>query len=114
MIVGLPNLNEAIADLNGRLLPFGWMKLLWRLKIRHPATARVALMGIRKRFQHGTLGAALAFTLIDQVRMHFCRVGVREIEQSWILEDNDGMRKILKSIGSRISKRYRIYGRELD
>jgi len=114
MIVGLPNLNEAIADLDGRLLPFGWIKLLWRLKIRHPTTARVALMGIRKQFQNGTLGAALAFTLIDQLRRHFCRVGVREVEQSWILEDNDGMRKILEAIGSRISKRYRIYGRELD
>jgi hypothetical protein len=113
MIVGLPNLNEAIADLNGRLLPFGWTRLLWRLKVDYPESGRVALMGIRKKFQHGTLGAALAFTLIDQVRMHFCRMGVSEVEQSWILEDNEGMRKILEAIGSRISKRYRIYGRKL-
>ena len=35
-IVALPNLNEAARDLNGRLLPFGWAKLLWRLKVRHP------------------------------------------------------------------------------
>ena len=32
MTVTLPNINEAIADLHGRLLPFGWLKLLWRLK----------------------------------------------------------------------------------
>ena len=114
MIVGLPNLNEAIADLNGRLLPFGWARLLWRLKIGYPKSGRVALMGIRKKFQHGTLGAALAFTLIDQARMHFVRMGVTEVEQSWILEDNEGMRKILEAIGSRISKRYRIYGRRLE
>ena len=113
MIVGLPNLNEIIADLNGRLLPFGWARLLWRLKIGYPKSTRVALMGVRKKFQHGTLGAALAFTLIDQVRTHFTRMGVIEVEQSWILEDNEGMRKILEAIGSRISKRYRIYGKKL-
>ncbi len=113
MIVGLPNLNEIIADLNGRLLPDGWLKFLWRLKIGYPKTARVPLMGIRKKFQHGTLGAALAFTIIDQVRLHFVRMGVQKVEQSWILEDNLAMRKILEAIGSHISKRYRIYGKEL-
>src|SRR3546814_21097271 len=38
--VCLPNVNEAIRDLGGRLLPFGWAKLLWRLKVRRPGTAR--------------------------------------------------------------------------
>src|SRR5690606_29448571 len=45
-IVALPNLNEAARDLGGRLLPFGWAKLLWRLKISHPKSARVPLMGV--------------------------------------------------------------------
>ena len=35
-IVVIPNINEAIRGLDGRLLPFGWAKLLWRLKVRHP------------------------------------------------------------------------------
>ncbi|MCZ6764973.1 MAG: N-acetyltransferase, partial [Alphaproteobacteria bacterium] len=60
MAVILPNINEAIADLNGRLLPFGLIKLLWRIKVRTPRTARLPLLGVRKRL-HGTpLGAALA------------------------------------------------------
>ncbi|MCB1843197.1 MAG: hypothetical protein KDI09_09570, partial [Halioglobus sp.] len=54
-IVALPNLNEAARDLHGRLLPFGWAKLLWRLKLRHPRTARVPLMGVRQAFQHSRL-----------------------------------------------------------
>src|SRR5262249_12119967 len=43
-LVCLPNLNEAIRDLGGKLLPFGWAKLLWRLKVSGVKTARVPLM----------------------------------------------------------------------
>ncbi len=113
-IVGLPNVNEAIRGLNGKLLPFGWLKLLWRLKVRHPATARVPLMGVRRKFQHTRLGPTLAFMVIDAVRIELHRQGARKIELSWILEDNDGMRHIIESIGGVAYKRYRIYERQLS
>jgi GNAT superfamily N-acetyltransferase len=109
MIVALPNLNEAIRDLHGRLLPFGWLKLLWRLKVKSPKTARVALMGVRKRFQGTALGAALAFLLIDALRNYGIRRGVQDVELSWILEDNMPMRNILTMVGGVPYKRYRIY-----
>jgi GNAT superfamily N-acetyltransferase len=113
MIGVLPNLNEAIADLRGRLLPLGWAKLLWRLKVRHPKGVRVALMGVRRRL-HGTpLGAVLAMLVIDAARQTGLRRGVRQAEMSWILEDNRGMRSIIESLGSRLYKRYRIYGKAL-
>jgi hypothetical protein len=60
-MVVAPNINEAIRDLNGRLLPFGWLKLLWRLKVRYPQTARIPFMGVRKQYHGSLLGAALAF-----------------------------------------------------
>ena len=112
-IVALPNLNEAARDLNGRLLPFGWAKLLWRLKVRHPQTARVPLMGVLQRFQHSRLGPTLAFMVIDAVRKALHVRGVRDVEMGWILEDNDGMRNIIETIGGEAYKRYRVYQKEL-
>ncbi len=112
-IVALPNLNEAARDLNGRLLPFGWAKLLWRLKVRHPKSARVPLMGVRQSFQHSRLGPTLAFMVIDAVRKALHARGVRDVEMGWILEDNDGMRNIIETIGGVAYKRYRVYQKEL-
>src|SRR5690606_24763668 len=63
--VCLPNVNEAIRDLDGRLLPFGWAKLLWRLKIRRPRTARVPLMGVRRKLSGTMLGSVAPLLVID-------------------------------------------------
>lgn len=112
-IVALPNLNEAIRDLKGKLLPFGWLKLLWRLKVRHPKTARVPLMGVRRSFQHSRLGPTLAFMVIDAVRKALHQRGVKDVEMGWILEDNAGMRNIIETLGGEAYKRYRIYEKAL-
>ena len=112
-IVALPNLNEAAHDLGGRLLPFGWAKLLWRLKVRHPKTARVPLMGVKQNFQHSRLGPTLAFMVIDAVRKALHARGVKDVEMGWILEDNDGMRSIIETIGGVAYKRYRVYQKDL-
>lgn len=112
-IVALPNLMEAARDLNGSLLPFGWAKLLWRLKIRHPKTARVPLMGVKQAFQNSRLGPTLAFMVIDAVRKALHARGVEDVEMGWILEDNDGMRNIIETIGGQAYKTYRVYEKEL-
>jgi hypothetical protein len=109
MMVTFPNVNEAIQDLNGSLFPLGWLKLLWRLKVTGVTTGRIALMGVRKQYQNSLLGSALAFSVIEATRPPVIRRGIREVEMSWILEDNNGMRRILETIGARVSKRYRIY-----
>lgn len=113
-IVALPNINEAIRDLRGKLFPMGWLKLLWRLKVRHPRSARVPLMGVRKKFQHTRLGPGLAFLIIDAARAQLHKRGVTDVELSWILEDNAGMRSIIESIGGRAYKRYRVFERQLS
>jgi len=113
MIAAFPNVNEAIRDLNGRLFPWNWLKFLWRLKVGHPKAARVPLMGVRKQYQNSRLGAALAILVIATLREFGVKRGVREVELSWILEDNTGTRNIIESLGGTVYKRYRIYGKKL-
>jgi hypothetical protein len=113
MIVTLPNLNEVIGDLDGRLLPFGWLKLLWRIKARYPGSARIPLMGVRKKYYRTPLGAALAFLMVDAVRDAVRRRGIETVELSWILEDNAGMRNIIEACGGSVYKRYRIYEKDV-
>ncbi len=112
-LIALPNLNEAIRDLRGKLFPLGWAKLLWRLKIRGVRTARVALMGIRRSAAKGVTGSLMPFLLIDAVRREALRYGCTHIELSWILEDNLPMRRIIEGFGAVAYKTYRVYGKPL-
>ena len=112
-IVLLPNLNEVFAELDGRLLPLGWAKLLWRLKVNFPKSARVPLMGVRKKFQNTRFGPALAYMTIKGVIDAGTAKGLERIEMSWILEHNHGVRNIIESVGGEIAKRYRIYQKDL-
>jgi len=113
MIVCLPNINEAIRDLHGRLLPFGWLKLLWRLKVRYPKTARILLMGVRKKYHHTLFGPALSFMITDTLRYPVLARGIQDIEMSWILEHNSGMRNIIESLGGQAYQTFRLYEKAL-
>jgi len=113
MSVCLPNVNEAIVDLDGRLFPFGWAKLIWRLKVKVPNTSRMPLMGVRKKHQGGMIGAVLAFAVIDAVREVQRSAGVEMAELSWILEDNLAIRHMIEQFSGDVYKTYRIYGRAL-
>ena len=113
MMVVLPNINESIADLKGRLLPLGWLKLLWRLKVSFPSSARIPLMGVRKKYQRSRLGPTLAFMVIDAAKQPVLRRGIREIEMSWILEDNSGIRSIIEALSGVVYKTYRLYEKNL-
>ena len=109
--IALPNLNEAIRDFDGRLLPFNWLKLLLRLK-RSTRTARVVLLGIRRNLDLGLLAGLIPYLLIDKMRSGG-PAPMREIELSWILEDNLPMRRVIESLGALPYKTYRVYEKAL-
>ncbi len=112
MAVSLPNLNEALAGLHGRLFPFGFLRLLWRLKVRKPKTARCLMLGIEeseRRF--ATLGlSTLLYTEMDAVGV---KAGIEWGEVSWTLEDNAAINRGIEALGAVRYKTYRIYRREL-
>jgi len=111
--VTLPDINEWIKDLNGRLLPFGWLKILWRMKTKAPHCVRIPLMGVKKEF-HGTpVGSGLALMVIDQIIQWHRARGVKRGELSWVLQDNMPMRNVIENIGGKAYKTYRIYQRAI-
>ena len=112
--VVLPNLNEAIRDLNGEILPFGIVKMLWRLKVAGVKSGRLPLMGIKRSAYNDVRGAMLPFLIIDNLRREALKLGITKIEMSWILEDNMPMRRIIEAVGGERYKTYRIYGKAID
>ena len=113
MMMTLPDANEWVADLNGRLLPTNWFKLLRRIHRASPTAVRVPLMGIRQSLQSTRLGALVALAMIDRSRAACLDKGIQHCEMSWILDDNDAMRGILEASGSTLDKTYRLYRRAL-
>ncbi len=110
----IPDINALTADLGGRLFPFGWAKLLWRLRKPRTARVRVPLMGVAKKF-HGTrLAGQLAFMLIEHIRRDAVgKFAATHGEFGWILEDNQGMMSIAELPGAEINHRYRVYDKAL-
>jgi hypothetical protein len=110
----LPDMNELIGDLGGSLLPFGWIKLLWRLRRPQVRTMRVPLMGVVRKLQSSRLASQLAFMMIEHTRRDALRTfGATRGEIGWILDDNAGMRSIAETIESHINRVYRIYEKQL-
>jgi GNAT superfamily N-acetyltransferase len=113
VLVVLPNINEAIEGLGGKLLPFGWAKLLWRLKVRGLKSVRVPLMGVRRAHARTVRGRMLPFQLIAAAAAEARKLGYERYEFSWILEDNHAMRRICDALGAGPYKTYRIYEKAL-
>ncbi|MCF2515368.1 N-acetyltransferase [Sphingomonas sp. G124] len=113
-MITIPDLNEMIRDLDGKLFPFGWAKLLWRLHNVTTRRVRVPLMGVRKSLQGGRMASQLAFMLIEFTR-RVCvdKYGINVGEFGWVLEDNQGMMSIAQLPGAGINHTYRIYEKAL-
>lgn len=111
--LSIPNLNEAIRGLDGRLLPTGFLKLLWRLKVSGTRTARMAMMGIRRKWQNTPTGAALALSIIERSEAAHRPHGIERAELSWVLDTNERLKHLLTIVGGNVYKRYRIYDKAL-
>jgi hypothetical protein len=110
----LPDINELTADLNGRLFPFGWAKLLWRLRNPRTKRVRVPLMGVASKLQNSRLATQLAFMLIEHIRrVSVAKYGASHGEIGWILEDNKGMISIAELPGIQLNHRFRIFEKQL-
>ena len=113
-ILMVPNVNEAIKDLDGKLLPFGWAKLLYRLKVKGVKTARIPLMGVRKEFQRKRTGLSMAAFLSEKVFEMGRKSGYTHVEMGWILENNKSMIRIIEQALGVPYKTYRMYEKEIS
>ncbi len=113
MAVSLPNLPEAIHDLRGELFPFGWAKLLYRLKVKKLKSARLMLLGIKQKMRgikrYGPLSTAMYAELAYRGIEH----GFEWAELSWTLEDNRLINLGIKAMRGQVYKTYRLYERAI-
>jgi len=103
----LPDYNQVLAKLNGRLLPFGWITALRERK--HIDAVRVFALGVKPEYRH--TGVAARF-----YQMHFdaaARTPQNGGEMGWILEVNKPMNRAMEGMGGKIVRRYRVYERAL-
>ena len=104
----LPDINQALAKLNGRLLPLGWLRLL-RAQ-RKIDKVRVFALGVRPEYQHTGIAAAFYIRHLEEADPDRVYGG----ETGWILEVNEAMNRAMEGMGGRVVKKYRIYEKQLS
>jgi len=108
-----PDLNEAIRDLKGRLLPFGWAKLLWRLKVAGLSRTRVPIIGVRTAFRGTRVGAIAASALLADAVVKARAAGAERLEVSWMLEENRPILNLVRGMPAQRTKVWRLYEKAL-
>jgi len=113
--LALPDFNEMIRDLKGRLFPFGWAKLLWRILTRRSFVSgtRVIFMGVMPEYKNKPMGSVLALLTVGAVRDASLKLRMPVCEMSWVLETNTQTCHSIEDIGGRVYKTYRMYERAL-
>jgi len=99
----LPDFNQVLVKLNGRLLPFGWIKALWLT--RKIDRVRVFALGVKRDWQHTGIAAKMYALHFDSAE----RTPQSWGETGWILESNVPMNRAMQGMGGEITRRYRIY-----
>lgn len=101
--LAIPDINQALKKLDGRLLPFGILKLLWHS--RKIKLFRVITMGVVKEFQSHGVGALL----LSEIYNRAIEYGYDGGEMGWMLENNLLIQRSTELVGCHRGKTYRIY-----
>jgi GNAT superfamily N-acetyltransferase len=107
MAITVPDINQVLAKMNGRVLPFGWWRFL--RKSRSITRVRVGFLGVKPEYQHTGVAAKLYLEHFNAAATTPQSGG----EMGWILETNVAMNRAMEGMGGRIVKRYRMYERAL-
>jgi ribosomal protein S18 acetylase RimI-like enzyme len=100
--MALPDVNTLLKGLDGRLFPFGWMKLLFGLpRIRQ---YRMWALGVVPEYHGKAVDALLYRKLYETLASREVR-----LEINYVLEDNFPMNNALKNLGVKYLRRYRVY-----
>ncbi len=114
MMLAFPNILEVTKDLNGRLAPFGLLKLIHRLKLggHRFRGARLFLLGVKPEFRGSVLGG-LSVLLYVVAHRGGLEYGMTHGELGWTLEDNEKINAGIQFMGGRNDKVYRVYGKSI-
>ncbi len=101
--VFLRDINPILKRMDGRVFPFGWLKLL--LGIKRVKRLRCILLGVVPEARGGALNEALFIRAMKQA----ARMGIEGAEAGWVLADNRAMRAPIEAAGGKVTKRYAMY-----
>jgi GNAT superfamily N-acetyltransferase len=106
--ITVPDINQVLKRMNGRLLPLGWWHFLRKGKIMD--RVRVGFLGVKPEYQHTGIAAKMYIEHFDMAAATPQTWG----EMGWILETNHNMNRAMEAMGGRVVRRFRVYERTLD
>src|ERR687895_690894 len=101
--ITVPDVNQVLKRMNGRVLPFGWWHYLRRRRIID--RCRVGFLGVLREYQHTGVAAGLYVEHFDMANVTPQKWG----EMGWILETNRNMNRAMEAMGGRVVRRFRVY-----
>ncbi len=110
----IPDANEALRGLDGRLWPFGLARLLWRIHARGTRMTRAPITGVARKWRNTKVGAYAVSGLVARSIEDARKAGVEEIEYSWMLETNAIALNSVRRLPARHTRTFRIYERVLS
>ncbi len=109
----IPDVNEAMADLDGRLMPFGWAKLMYRIHVQGTKRSRVPMIGVARKWRGTRVGSLAVSMLLAQAIDQAKKAGVEDMEISWMLETNKAILNLVESLPAKVTRRFRVYEKAL-